>query len=98
MSQAVLAIFPLTEQGAKDFLELLASPDGLVKTRDFEGFQDIKVFMMEDNKTMVMHQVWDSKEAHQEYVGWRMETGLGDFFAEALEGEYKVEYLTAQNV
>ena len=24
--------------------------DGLVKTRAFEGFQDIKVFMMEDNK------------------------------------------------
>jgi len=53
---------------------------------------------MEDNKTMVMHQVSDSKEAHQAYVGWRMETGLGDFFAEALEGEYKVEYLTVQNV
>ena len=54
--------------------------------------------MMEDNKTMVMHQVWDSKEAHQACVGWRMETGLGDFFAEALEGEFKVEYLTAQDV
>ena len=85
----------MTEQQAKEFLELLASPDG-VKTRAFEGFQDIKVFMMED--AMVMHQVWDSKEAHQAYVGWRMETGLGDFFAEALEGEFKVEYLNAQDV
>ena len=60
----------------------------------------IKVFMMEDNKTMVMHQVWDSKEAHQRHRGlaygnWRRHC---DFFAEALEGEFKVEYLTAQDV
>ena len=39
---------------------------------------------------MVMHQ--DSKK-HTD-----SETGLGDFFAEALEGEFKVEYLTAQDV
>ena len=48
----------------------------------------------EDNKTIYLYEQWDSKEEHQAYLNWRMETGFGDFMGEILEGEFSLSYLS----
>jgi quinol monooxygenase YgiN len=46
------------------------------------------------NKTIYLYEQWDSKEEHQAYLNWRMETGFGDFMGEILEGEFSLSYLS----
>ena len=50
MSVIVVAEFPMTEQGAQDFIDWSKSDDGYVITRQHKGFEDIRTFLAEDKK------------------------------------------------
>ena len=94
MTVHVVAEFPMTEAGAKDMMEWSASDDGFAITRQHKGFQEIKQFLAEDNKTIILTQKWDSKDDHQAYLKARVDGGLMDWLNPRLDGEFKVTYLS----
>ena len=94
MTVHVVANFPMTEAGAKDMIEWSATDDGFAVTRQFKGFQEIRQFLAEDNKTIILTQKWDSKEDHQAYLKARVDGGLMDFLGPRLDGEFTVTYLS----
>jgi len=94
MAVHVVAEFAMSESGAKDMMEWAASDDGFAVTRQHKGFQEIRQFLAEDNKTIILTQKWDSKEDHQAYLQARVDGGLMDFLGPRLEGEFKVTYLS----
>ena len=65
MSVIVVAEFPMTEQGAQDFIDWSKGEDGYAITRQHKGFEDIRTFLAEDKKTIYLYEKWDSKEDHQ---------------------------------
>lgn len=50
MSAIVVVEFPMTEQGAQDFIDWRKSDDGYVITSQHKGFEDIRTFLAEDKK------------------------------------------------
>ena len=54
MSVIVVAEFPTTEQGAQDFIDWSKSDDGYVITRQHKGFEDIRTFLAEDKKKLLI--------------------------------------------
>ena len=92
MSVYVMAEFPFSEQGAKEFLEWTKSDDGYVITKAWAGFEIIQTLLAEDNKTVYLYEKWASKEVHKSYLDMRVEGGLMDFLGPRLEGEFKFNY------
>ena len=82
------------EEGASKLIDWAHSDDGLSVTRTHKGFKHIELLAGEDNKTMWLYEQWETKEDHQAYLNWRMETGFGDFMGEILEGEFSLSYLS----
>ncbi|MAV47623.1 MAG: hypothetical protein CBC49_007050 [Alphaproteobacteria bacterium TMED89] len=93
MTVVVIAEAQFTEQGAQDFIEWSKGDDGYVITRDFDGFEHIETWLAEDNKTILLYELWSSKEKHQAYLKFRTDGGLMDFLGPRLEGEFTVTYL-----
>ena len=50
MSVIVVAEFPMTEQGAQDFIDWSKGDDGYVITRQHKGFEDIRTFWPKTKK------------------------------------------------
>ena len=98
MSVIVVAEFPMTEQGAQDFLDWSKSDDGYVITRQHKGFEDIRTFLAEDKKTVYLYEKWDSKEDHQAYLNFRVENGFMDFLNPRLDGDFKVTYFSEEQI
>tara|TARA_B100000941_G_scaffold264410_1_gene218357 strand:+ start:218 stop:433 length:216 start_codon:yes stop_codon:yes gene_type:complete len=68
MSAIVVAEFPMTEQGAQDYIDWSKSDGGYLITRQHNGFEEIQTFLAEDKKTVYLYEKWDSKEDHQAYL------------------------------
>ena len=49
--------------------------NNLSDTKAYEGCQLIKGGYNKDTIEVILYEVWDSKEAHQKYVNWRVEIG-----------------------
>ena len=49
--------------------------NNLSDTKAYEGCQLIKGGYNKDTNEVILYEVWDSKEAHQKYVNWRVEIG-----------------------
>ena len=49
--------------------------ENLSNTQSYEGCQLIKGGYNKDTKEIILYEVWDSVEAHQKYVNWRIEIG-----------------------
>ena len=49
--------------------------NNLSDTKAYEGCQLIKGGYNKDTNEVILYEVWDSKEAHQKYVNWRIEIG-----------------------
>ena len=96
MSVIVVAEFPMTEQGAQDFIDWSKSDDGYIITRQHKGFEDIRTFLAEDKKTIYLYEKWDSKEDHQAYLDFRVKDGLMDFLNPRLDGDFKVTYFSEE--
>ena len=49
--------------------------NNLPKTEAYEGCQLIRGGHNKDSNEVLLYEVWDSQEAHQKYVNWRVEIG-----------------------
>ena len=58
----------------------------LVDTRGFEGCQELKSYYETDTHSLLLVEIWDSAEAQQAYMGWRVETGFIDLIGGDLAG------------
>ena len=96
MSVIVVAEFPMTEQGAQDLIDQSKSDDGYVVTRQHKGFEDIRIFLVENKKIVYLYEKWDSKEDHQAYLDFRVKDGLMDFLKPLLDGDFKVTYFSEE--
>ena len=96
MSVIVVAEFPMTEQGAQDLIDWSKSDDGYVVTRQHKGFEDIRIFLVENKKIVYLYEKWDSKEDHQAYLDFRVKDGLMDFLKSRLDGDFKVTYFSEE--
>ena len=68
----------------------------LPETRAFEGCQDLTAYVnVDDGRTVVVVERWDTKEAHQKYMAWRAETGVRAQLSSILEGPPKIRYFEA---
>ena len=56
MSAIVVAEFPMTEQGAQDYIDWSKSDGGYVITRQHNGFEEIQTFLAEDKKTVYLYE------------------------------------------
>ena len=96
MSVIVVAEFPMTEQGAQDFIDWSKNDGGYLITRQRKRFEVIRTFLAEDKKTIYLYEKWDSKEDHQAYLNFRVENGLMDFLNPRLDGDFKVTYFSEE--
>ena len=49
--------------------------NNLSKTEEYEGCQLIRGCYNEETNEVLLYEVWDSQDAHQKYVNWRVEIG-----------------------
>jgi quinol monooxygenase YgiN len=62
-------------------------------TRAYDGCQGITAYLnVDDDRTLVFVEHWDTKEAHQRYTAWRRETGVGAELVSMLEGRPTIRY------
>ena len=89
-----MAILAMVEGTAKaECVE--AMKEGLRKllpeTRAYDGCQSVAIHLdMEDGRTFVFVEHWDTKEAFEKYMAWRTETGVTEQLVSMLEGAPKV--------
>lgn len=75
-----LALKPELAQGFYD--KLSATFD---ETRAFGGCQEIAAYLHSDDAgRLIVVEEWDSAEAYQAYIAWRVETGFMDALADLL--------------
>lgn len=93
MVHTVLATFKFkTPEDKQSMKDLLVTPEGLTKTRTFDGCVSIECYEAEED-TMVIWQKWDSKEHHAAYLKMRTEEGLLGKLKESLREELQVSHL-----
>lgn len=93
MVHTVLATFKFkTPEDKQSMKDLLVTPEGLTKTRTFDGCVSIECYEAEED-TMVIWQKWDSKEHHAAYLKMRTEEGLLGKLKETLREELQVSHL-----
>tara|TARA_B100000902_G_C27304173_1_gene914454 strand:- start:165 stop:461 length:297 start_codon:yes stop_codon:yes gene_type:complete len=94
MVHTVVATFKFKTQDDQDrFKKVLASPEGLTKTRGFEGNVSIQCFEAEEN-IMVIWQQWDSKDHHTAYLKYRSDEGLLGKIKESLREDLEIVHLS----
>jgi quinol monooxygenase YgiN len=49
----------------------------LPSTRAFEGCGTVKCYLSQDKRKLLLVEDWDSKEAQQKYLAWRLTTDHG---------------------
>lgn len=76
----VIATFTFKDASKKtEFGNIIASPDGLAKTRAWPGNQSIEVYEDQDQPlVLVIQQKWAKKSDHASYLQHRTETGMID--------------------
>lgn len=94
MVHTVLATFRFkTPEDMQAMKDLLVTPEGLTKTRTYDGCVSIRCYETEED-TMVIFQEWDSKEHHAAYLKMRTEEGLLGKVKETLREDLEVTHLT----
>ena len=93
---AVLMLLEATAKGERvsELKRLLK--ERVPETRAFDGCQDSTAYLsVDDGRTVLIVDHWDSKEAYQKYMAWRAETGTRAQLSGMLEGTPKVRYFEA---
>ncbi len=87
----------IIKEGKKDtFLQFMEK--GLGCTRQFKGFQHISIHLKENSNHVLFFQKWDSKEAHQDYVQYREESGILSELLDFFENDPVIKYYQCENV
>ena len=99
-THVVIATFLFkTEEGKARVIEILGSSEGLVKTRQFDGFISIDINASNtDEKKLVFVQKWRSQQDHENYLEYRKSTGLFNEVMELLAVPFTIERYTNLDV
>lgn len=84
MAETVIAEFAAAPGRLDDLVDFLrgALPD----THRFEGCISLEVYVDRATDTVAMIESWDSHEAYDRYLAWRMESGMVDEAVDLLAG------------
>lgn len=70
----------------------------LPTTRSFAGCGSVKCYMSQDNRKLLLVEEFDSKEAHQKYITWRVTTDLGKQLLSMFVGGPEIRYFDPMNL
>lgn len=90
MSITVMLNIKIKKDSQKEFEELMKTK--LVQTRQYKGFQKIKIYKDEGSNNVVFYSIWDSKKDYENYFNWRMETGVLTKIATLSESEPQISF------
>jgi quinol monooxygenase YgiN len=77
------------------FMDILNGPDGIIRTREFEGCESVECFQSQENELEFnIRQKWSSVAEHESYMQMRKESGLFDSVTEMLSSPFEVTHLT----
>jgi len=94
MSHTIIAEFPCAPGKGAEFLEILLS--ALADTRAYEGCELVETYVDQDNPDLVvLWEKWATRENHEAYMGWRMETGMLDAVGQFMAGEPRFVHLSS---
>lgn len=88
MTVLVTLKFPVQPAKLEDFLVLLK--EALKETRVYNGCETVQTFVERGTSAVFLVETWESAEHQQNYMGWRIETGLIDALDPYLDGEIDV--------
>jgi quinol monooxygenase YgiN len=83
-------------QRANDLTQLLR--ELLPSTRSFAGCKSVAADLSEDGGSLLLVEHWDSKEAQQKYMAWRMTTEHGKQLGPLLDGALSARYFNPLDV
>ncbi len=93
-----MSVIVIINLSAKDeFVEEVKKflKEKLPDTRSFEGCQGVQLYgSIESPSKLVLHEKWDSEEAHKKYRSWRMETGAEDKLSSMLTETLNLQFYT----
>lgn len=70
----------------------------LPSTRGFAGCGVVKCYMSQDNRKLFLVEDWDSKEAHEKYIAWRVTTDHGKQLLAMFAGPPDIRYFDPMNL
>jgi len=88
MTVLVTLKFPVQPAKLEDFLVVLK--EALKETRAYNGCETVQTFVERGTSAVFLVETWESAEHQQNYMGWRIETGLIDALDPYLDGEIDV--------
>ena len=88
MTVLVTLKFPVQPAKLEDFLVVLK--EALKETRVYSGCETVQTFVERGTSAVFLVETWESAEHQQNYMGWRIETGLIDTLDPYLDGEIDV--------
>ena len=88
MTVLVTLKFPVQPAKLEDFLVLLK--EALKETRVYNGCETVQTCVERGTSAVFLVETWESAEHQQNYMGWRIETGLIDALDPYLDGEIDV--------
>ncbi len=88
MTVLVTLKFPAKATELDNFLVVLK--EALIDTRAYEGCEAVLTFVERGTSAVFLVETWESAEHQQNYMSWRIETGLISAIEPYLDGEIDV--------
>ena len=70
----------------------------LPETRKYKGFIDISIHHQIDSNNVVFYSKWDEKKDYENYLNWRIETGVMNKLSEVLDSEPDIRFYNTLNI
>jgi quinol monooxygenase YgiN len=80
MTVMVTAEFKMKPESAETVIQTMK--EILPDTRAYDGCQEVKSYYEPETHSLLLVEIWESSEHQQNYIGWRVETGLVDSLSE----------------
>lgn len=65
-----------------------------VETRAYEGCHSVQTYVdADDIDTVVIMEDWETRGHHEQYMGWRVDTGLPEILQPILASPLEIHYL-----
>ena len=96
MTVLTLVESKIKPQRADDLTHLLR--ELLPSTRAFAGCKSVTASVSEDGVHLALVEHWDSQEARQQYVTWRMTTDHGKQLGALLDGQLSIRFFNPLDV
>lgn len=86
------------EEGQVDAIKAYFS-EILVDTRSYKGCIKIDVLSNLDNpNNLVIYEMWENRQAYQEYYNWRTDTGVFEKLGEMITTPPKLTFFEIENI